>query len=103
MANMKHAVEGCDVCLKQVKRVTLKDKSRDGQNLSFPQDKLLQKINLPEIKNDGVVCKSCQIHPIIGNTFRCFTCKDFICCESCYDSKNHEHTLIYISSKLEKL
>ena len=100
---MKHIAEGCDVCTKQIKPVTLRDETGSGQNLSFPQDKILEKINLPEVKHHGVSCQSCQTLPIIGNAFRCFTCKDFISCESCYDSKKHEHTLIYVSCKLEKL
>ena len=98
MKIMKHTIEGCEVCAKQIKPLV-----KDGQNSSFSQDNILKKINLPEVKNDGVTCQSCQILPFIGNTFRCFTCKDFISCESCYDSKKHEHTLIYVSSKLEKL
>ena len=102
MKSMKHTMVGCEVCEKQIKPLTLKDESGNVQNSSFPQDKILKKINLPEVKNDRVACQSCQILPIIGNTFRCFTCKDFISCESCYDSKKHKHTLVYVSSKLEK-
>ena len=103
MKSMKHTTVDCEVCAKQIKPITLKDESESGQNLSFPHDKILKKINLPEVKNDGVACQSCLVLPIIGNPFRCFTCKDFISCESCYDAKKQEHTLTYVSSKLEKL
>ena len=99
MKSMRHTIKGCEVCVKQIKTVTLKDESGNGQMLCFPQDKILKKINLPEVTHHGVACHSCQILPIIGNAFRCFTCKDFISCESCYDFKKHEHTLIYVSSK----
>ena len=102
MKIMNTTITGCEVCTKHIKPLTLEDESGSGQNLSIPQDKILKKINLPEVKNDRVACQSCQILPIIGNTFRCFTCKDFISCESCYDSKKHKHTLVYVSSKLEK-
>ena len=101
MKSMKHTVEGCEVCTKQIKPLTLKDESGSGQNI--PEDKILKKINLPEVTHYGVTCQSCQTCPIIGNAFRCYTCKDFISCESCFDAKKHEHTLIHVSSKLEKL
>ena len=103
MKSMKHTAEDCEVCAKQVKPVTLKAVYGCGHDVSFPEDKILKKIGIPEVRHHGVTCQSCHILPIIGNTFRCFTCKDFISCESCYDSKKHEHTLTYVSSKLEKL
>ena len=99
MKSMKHTVEGCEVCAKQIKSVTLNNESGSSQDISIPQDKILMKINLPDVTHHGVTCQSCQTCPIIGNAFRCFTCKDFISCESCYDSKNHEHMLLYVSSK----
>ena len=100
MESMKHTTVDCEVCAKHIKPISLKDESGSGQNLSFPQDKILKKINLPEVTHHGVACHSCQILPIIGNTFRCFSCKDFISCESCYDAEKHEHALIYVSCKL---
>ena len=103
MKSMKHTTESCEVCAKQIKPLALKDESGSGRNLSFSQDKILMKINLPEVTHIGVACHSCQILPIIGNAFRCFTCKDFISCESCYDAKMHDHSLIYVSSKYERL
>ena len=99
---MKHTHEWCEVCTKQIKTVNFHD-SRSGQDLSIPQDKIFKKVNFPEVTHHGINCQSCSDSPIIGDTFRCFICKDFISCESCYDSKKHEHTLIYVSSKLEKL
>ena len=99
MKSMKHTVEGCEVCAKQIKPATLKDESGIGLDMSIPQDKILKKINLPQVTHHGVTCQSCQNCPIIGNVFRCFTCKNFISCESCYDSKKNEHTLLYVSSK----
>ena len=99
MKSMKHTVEGCEVCTKQIKQTILKDESGNGKSISIPQDKILNKINLPEVTHHGVTCQSCQTCPIIGNAFRCFTCKNFVSCESCYDSKMHEHTLLYVSSK----
>ena len=103
MKSMKHTVEGCDVCAKQIKPVTLKDDSGSAQDRSLPQDKILKKINLPEVTYKRVACHSCQILPIIGNVFRCFTCKDFISCESCYDAERHEHSLIFVSSMFDKI
>ena len=103
MKSMKHTVEGCEVCTKQIKPITLKDESGSGQDISIPQDKILKKINLPEVIHHGFVCQSCQILPIIGNAFRCFTCNDFISCESCYDAKKHDHALNYVASKFERL
>ena len=101
MKSMKHTVEGCEVCSKQIKSATLKDESGNGESISIPQDKILRKINLPEVTHHGVTCQSCQNCPIIGNVFRCFNCKNYISCESCYDSKKHEHTLLYVSSKFD--
>ena len=100
---MKHTVKGCEVCYKQIKPATLKDESGSCKDISIPQDKILKKINLPEVAHYGVTCQSSQTSPIIGNVFRCFTCKDFISCESCYDSMKHEHSLLYVSSKLNLL
>ena len=104
MKSMRHTIKDCEVCTKQIKSLTLKDECGSGQYLSFPQDKILMKINLPEVKyHNRITCQSCQILPIIGNAFRCFTCKDYISCELCYDSKKHEHPLKYVSSKLDQL
>ena len=103
MKIMNHTIAGCEVCTKHIKPLTLEDESGSGQNLSIPQDKILKKINLPEVKNDGLTCQSCHCSPIIGNTFLCFTCKDFISCESCYDAKKHDHALNYVPSKFERL
>ena len=99
--SMKHTVKGCEVCTKQIKPVTLKDESGSGLSIVIPQDKILKKINLPEVTHHGITCQSCQTSLIVGNVFRCFTCQDFNSCESCYDSKNHGHSLLYVSSKLE--
>ena len=99
--NIMHKAEGCEVCKKQIKTVTFHDPKSD-QDLSIPQGKIFEKINFPEVTHHEITCQSCGCSPIIGNAFRCFTspCKDFISCESCYDAKKHEHTLIYVSSKL---
>ena len=99
MKSMKHTVEGCEVCTKQIKPVTMKDESESGQDISIPQDKILKKINLPEVTHHGVTCQSCQTCPIVGNVYSCFTCNDFSSCEGCYNSKKHEHSLLHVSSK----
>ena len=46
MKSMKHTVEGCEVCAKQIRRATLKDESANEKDLSFPQDEILMKIVL---------------------------------------------------------
>ena len=99
---IRHTVEGCDVCSKQIKTVNFYNPI-NVQDFSIPQDKIFKKINFPEVTHHGITCQSCHCSSIIGNVFRCFTCKDFISCESCYDAKKHEHTLIYVSSKFEML
>ena len=96
---LKHTLEGCQVCSNQIEPATLQTESGDGQSLSIPNDKILKRINIPEVIHVGVGCGSCHSNPIKGNAYRCWTCKDFVSCETCHESMKHEHILQYVSSK----
>ena len=85
MKALKHTAEGCQTCSDQIK--------------SVPNDKILRRINIPEIHHYNIACGVCNCESIIGNVFRCFTCKDFVACEPCSDAGIHEHSMIYVSSK----
>ena len=96
---MKHTVKDCQVCSNQIETATLPNECGSGPTLSIPSDKILKRINIPEVIHVGVCCGSCQSNPIKGNAYRCLTCKDFVSCETCHESKKHKHTLHYVSSK----
>ena len=92
---MKHLVQGCQVCSKQFEPGTLES----GPSLSIPNNRILKRINFPEVIHIGVSCGSCQSNPIKGNAYRCWTCKDFVSCETCHESMKHQHILQFVSSK----
>ena len=97
---MKHTVKDCQVCSNQIEPATLKNESGSSPpNLSIPSDKILKRINIPEVIHVGVGCGSCKSNQIKGNAYRCFTCKYFVSCETCHESKTHQHPLQYVSSK----
>ena len=96
---MKHSVEGCQVCSNQIEPITLKNESGNCTRVSIPSNKILKRINIPEVIHVGVGCRSCQSSPIKGNAYRCLTCKDFASCETCHETKKHQHSLQYVSSK----
>ena len=89
------------MCSNQIEPATMKNESGHGKSLSIPSDKILKRINIPEVIHVGVGCESCLSNPIKGNAYRCLTCKDFVSCESCHESKKHQHTLQYVSSKFK--
>ena len=100
---LKHTLEGCQVCSFQIEPTTLQTESGSGPSLSILSDKILKRINIPEVIHVGVCCGSCQSNPIKGNAYRSLTCKDFVSCETCHESKKHKHTLHYVSSKFRIL
>ena len=96
---MKHTFRGCQVCSNQIEPEIFKTEYAIGQSLAIQSDKILKRINITEVIHVGVGCGSCQSNPIQGNVYRCWTCKDFVSCETCHESKKHQHPLQYVSSK----
>lgn len=44
----------------------------------------------------GVTCDGCELHPIVGNRYKCVVCPDFDLCESCERKSLHpaDHAMI---------
>ena len=91
MKAMTHIAKDCQVCLNQIKPIP---------EWSVPRNKILKKINFPEVVWNGASCSICHKSPLVGNAFKCFECERVISCESCSDTGKHAHDLHYLSSEL---
>ena len=94
MKAMTHIADGCHVCQNQIKPMP---------EWSIPRNRLLKKINFPEVIWDGISCSICRESPLVGNAFKCFECEGVISCESCSETGKHAHDLHYLSSKVSNL
>ena len=47
-----------------------------------------------------VTCDGCQMHPIVGNRFKCLDCADYDLCQECAMKDEHPHNMLLIKNKL---
>ena len=94
-----HKSRDCEVCGGQLSKISTFNKETGKSEGNQRTNKILQKYKFPEVVHEGLICQSCKIQPIKGNRYFCLVCSDFNLCESCGESVNHKHLLLFTSSK----
>ena len=97
MKACRHRSKDCEVCKNQI----LKNSTINLENgKSQTKNRILQKYRFPEVIHEGLSCNACKVSdPIRGNRFFCLVCSDYNFCEACGESANHEHPLLFTSSR----
>ena len=96
MKATRHQTKDCEICENQLS----KDFSINlATGKSHTKNKILQKYRFPEAIHEGLSCHKCKVESIKGNRHFCLVCLDLNFCETCGETADHDHPLLFTSSK----
>ena len=95
MKASRHQSKDCEVCKNQIlKNSTINPEIGKSQ----AKNKILQKYTFPQVIHEGLSCHICKVESIKGNRYFCLVCSVLNFCETCCETAEHDHPLLFTSS-----